>query len=344
MRKKSDKCKYTLPFIGPATACFKFRAEDPECTFRELRGDDRRFAEAEIALACCDFAHSRELFDALSRSDRYFLAAVRIGVVSAIGLGNLRFLDSVLKKVAQYRASVKGDSMGQILADITESWVRQWLWQPTGYPEWIMRFDFGELPKALWHPSAYLGVMARMNAGQFESAYATAALLMGFDESVGESGSRLTAASAYLRMARAIACRETGREDEMRKWLSSVICELAPHGFLLPFLLFMHGRHKSPTEEILAEVAPGEVARYRDLSRSYFANLIRARNHITGEKTTDELSPREFYLAMLLKRNFSYKELADRFGLSVGRIKNILLVLYQKLHIHSRSEIDGLVW
>ena len=83
--------------------------------------------------------------------------------------------------------------------------------------------------------------MARLNAGQFESAYATAALLMSFDEKVDESdGSRLTAASAYLRMARAIACRETGREDEMRKWLVSVIHELAPHGFFLP------GRKKLP--------------------------------------------------------------------------------------------------
>lgn len=297
-----------------------------------------------MAVARCDFARAKELYGLLSTSDQYFLAAVRIGVVAAIGLGDLRFLDLVLKKVAQYRASVMGDPTGQKLSDIVESWVRQWLWLPTGYPEWITRFDFSGLPKELWHSAAYLGVMERLNAGQFESAYAAAALLMSFDASVGEPGLRLTAASAHLRMARAIACRETGREDEMRKWLSSVIPELAPHGFLLPFMIFLHCRHKSPVEAILAEVTPGEVARYRALSRSYFTNLIRARNHITGEKTADELSPREFYLAMLLKRGLSYKELADRFGLSVGRIKNILQVLYQKLHIHSRSEIDDFVW
>ena len=186
--------------------------------------------------------------------------------------------------------------------------------------------------------------MARLNAGQFESAYAAAALLMSFDETVDESGSRLTAASAHLRMARAISCRETGRDDEMRKWLVELIRELAPHGFFLPFVIFLHCRHKSPVVEILTKVAPTEVRRYKELSKSYFANLIRARNHITGEKVTDELPLREFYLAMLLKRGLSYKELADRFGLSVGRIKNILSVLYQKLQIHARSEIGGLVW
>ena len=311
---------------------------------RELGGEDRLFSESEIALARCDFARVRELYGKLATTDRYFLASTRMGVVSAIGLGDLALLDSILKRLAQYRASVEHDPQGKMLADIIESWIRQWLWLPTGYPEWILRFDFRELPKVWWHPASYLGVMARLNAGQFESAYASAALLMSFDEKVGVSASGLTAARAHLRMARAIACRETGRTDEMRKWLSEVIRELAPHGFFLPFLIFLHCRHKSPVEEILAEVVPEEVARYRALGRSYFINLIRARNHLTGEKTTDELSLREFYLAMLLKRGLSYKELADRFGLSVGRIKNILLVLYQKLHIHARSGIDGLVW
>ena len=344
MLKKADKRLRSLPYVGPATACFSFPADCPEDVLRDLRGDDRLFAEAEIALARCDFARARDLYDALSRSDRYFLAAVRIGVVAAIGLGDLRFLDAVLKKVAQYRTSAKDDPIGQKLVDIVESWIRQWLWQQEGYPEWISRFDFSGLPKALRHPAAYLGVMARLNAGEFESAYAAAALLMSFDESVDESGSKLTAASAYLRIARAIACRETGREHEMRKWLSEMIRELAPHGFFLPFMIFMHCRHKSPVEEILSEVAPTEVRRYKELSRSYFTNLIRARNHLTGEKTSDEFSLREFYLAMLLKRGLSYKELADRFGLSVGRIKNILQVLYQKLQIHARSEIGDLVW
>ena len=344
MQKNTNKAANSLPCVGPATSFFWFSSEEPTRVLRELRGDDRLFAEAEIAVARCDFARARELYGALSKSDQYFLAAVRIGVIAAVGLGDLRFLDSALKTVARFRRAVKGDPTGQKLADIVEGWVCHWFWRSDGFTDWIRRFDSDELPQEWQRPAAYLGVTTRLNAGQFESAYAAAALLMSFGAEKDLSKSRLTAERVYLRMARAIACRETGRGDEMRRWLSEVIRELAPHGFLLPFILFMHGAHKSPVEEILSEVAPGEVARYREVSRKYFANLIRARNHITGEKTTDELSSREFYLAMLLKRGMSYKELANRFGLSVGRIKNILLVLYQKLHIHSRLEIDAWVW
>lgn len=344
MHKKANSRRNSWPILGPATAFFKFPPKSPERVLKTLHGDDRLFAEAEIALARCDFCRARELYEALPASSRYSFAFLRIGVVSAVGLGDMKLLDLVLKKAANLCASAKGDRSEQMLADIVDGWVKRWFWLPTGYPDWILRFDFAGLPAVWRHPAAYLGVMARMNMGQFESAYAAAALLMCFDASVGATGPWITAANAYLRMARAVACRETGRTEEMRKWLTDMIRELAPHEFFLPFIIFMHSLRRSPVEEILAEVAPDKIAQYRTLSSTYFANMIRARNHITGEKISEELSCREFYLAMLMKRGFTYKELAKRSGLSIGRIKNLLLVIYQKLGIHTRSELDDLVW
>lgn len=278
-------------------------------------------------------------------SRRYFFVALRLGIIAAIGLGDLGLFDSIRTQLVRYRASLAAGSKELYLVDISESWIRQWLWLPSGYPEWICRFDFADVPKEWHRPAAYIGVVQRMNAGMFESAYAAAALMMsGFVEGEDVTSRYITEERVYLRMARAVACRETGRAEEMRKWLSDVIRELAPHGFILPFLLFMYGGHKSPVEQILAEVAPGEVARFKKVRSSYFINMIRTRNHMTGETITDELSFREFYLAMLLKRGFSYKDLASRFDLSIGRIKNIVLGLYEKLGIHARNELKDLVW
>ena len=78
--------------------------------------------------------------------------------------------------------------------------------------------------------------------------------------------------------------------------------------------------------------------------KCYFVNLIRARNHYTGEHATTALSFREFYLAMLLRRDMSYKELSERFGVTVGRTKNIVSSIYDKLEIHSSGELRDLVW
>ena len=331
--------KDDLPIIGPATDHKLFPRRNPDSALKGLEGPARTFCEAELAIARCDFSRGKTLAGQLFGDDKYILAAVRIGLVAAIGLGDLKFFDRVLRSLAQYRR--RAPSVRSALGvEITEAWIRQFLWLPTGYPEWMFRFDLSDIPESWRAAVAYLGVKIRICQGSFESAYAAASLFLNFVCSQQD----ISAACSHAKMACAVACRETGRTEEMMKWLDEVVRMLMPHGFLLPFLLLMHGSHKSPVEDLIAGIAPDLVPRYRDLSKRYFANLIRARNHYTGEHVTTALSFREFYLAMLLKRDMSYKELSERFGVTIGRTKNIVSAIYDKLGIHSCGELRDLVW
>ena len=336
---KSSADRNDLPIIGPATDHKLFPRRNPDSALRGLEGPARTFCEAELAIARCDFSNARALAGQLLGDDRHALVAVRIGLVAAIGLGDLKFFDQVLQSLAQYsrRAPSARSALG---VEITEAWLRQFLWLPTGYPEWMFRFDLSDIPEPWRAAVAYLGVKIRICQGSFESAYAAASLFLNFVCSQQD----ISAASSHTKIACAVACRETGRTDEMMKWLDEAARMLVPHGFLLPLLLFMHSTHKSPVEARIAEIVPEQVPRYRELSKRYFANLIRARNHYTGEHVTTALSFREFYLAMLLKRDMSYKELTERFGVTVGRMKNIVSAIYDKLGIHSSGELRDLVW
>ena len=328
-----------LPVIGPATDHKLFPRCNPDLALKGLEGSARTFCEAELAIARCDFSRGQALTEQLLGDDRYVLAAVRIGLVAAVGLDDLSFFDQVLRSLAQYRRRAPS-ARSALGVEITEAWIRQFLWLPTGYPEWMCRFDLSEIPSS-WHAAvAYLGVKIRICRGSFESAYAAASLFLNFVCPQQD----ISAACSHAKIACAVACRETGRTEEMMKWLDEAVRLLVPHGFLLPFLLFMHSSHKSPVEELIAEIAPDQVPRYRELSKRYFANLIRARNHYTGEHVTMALSFREFYLAMLLKRDMSYKDLSERFGITVGRTKNIVSSIYDKLGIHSCGELRDLVW
>lgn len=328
-----------LPIIGPATDFLRFPVENPEFALKGMKGALRLFVEAELAVARCDFARGKMLSERLLKSDKYFLAVVRIGIISAIGLGDFRFFDEILAKIADYRSRLP-HPMSKLGLELSDAWLRQWLWIGDGYPEWMYRFDFSSIPDAWRQAAAYLGMKIRIQKGQFESAYAASSLFLNFVCSqVG-----VTASCAYAKISCAIACRETGRTAEMMGWLNDAVRTLAPHKILLPFLLFMSGSPKSPVVELLADVAPEQVSRYRELAKTYFKNLIRFRNHYTGERTTEDLSFREFYLAMLLKRGQAYKELAECLGISIGRVRNLVSVLYEKLHIHKRSELNDLVW
>ena len=336
---KLSVSRKSLPIIGPATDFLVLPVRDPDSILKGLKGLERTFVEAELAIGRCDFKRGLGLVERLVQNDHYVFAAVRIGVISAIGLGDLRSFDRFLKALADCgkRTTCPNVKCG---CAITEAWLRQLLWLPDGYPEWMDRFDLTDIPEP-WRPAvAYLGVKIRLCRGEFESAYAVSSLFLNFI--CPQHG--ITVACAHAKLALAVACRETDRTGEMLKWLDEMIRTLAPHGFLLPLLLFMHGSHMSPVEALLAEVAPDQVQRYRTLSKVFFANLIRVRNHYTGERTTGELSFREFYLAMLLKRDMSYKDLSERFGITVGRTKNIVSAIYDKLGVHSGGELRDLVW
>lgn len=328
-----------LPVIGPATDLKLFPRRNPDLALKGLEGPARTFCEAELAIARCDFSRGKTLAEKLLGDDKYVLVAVRLGLIAAVGLGDLKFFDQVLRSLGEYRRRAPS-ARSALGVEITVAWIRQFLWLPTGYPEWMCRFDLSDIPEPWRAAVAYLGVKIRICQGSFESAYAAASLFLNFVCPQQD----ISAACSHAKIACAVACRETGRTKEMMKWLDEAAQMLVPHGFLLSILLFMHSSHKSSVEELIAGIAPGQVPRYRELSKCYFVNLIRARNHYTGEHVTTALSFREFYLAMLLKRDLSYKELSERFGITVGRTKNIVSSIYDKLGIHSCGELRDLVW
>ena len=63
-----------------------------------------------------------------------------------------------------------------------------------------------------------------------------------------------------------------------------------------------------------------------------------------GRGESEELTPREFYLAQCLKGGLRYKEIAERLGVSVANVHNMVVVVYEKLHIRSNRSIGGKVW
>ena len=52
----------------------------------------------------------------------------------------------------------------------------------------------------------------------------------------------------------------------------------------------------------------------------------------------DKLTPREQEVLALLAKGFLYKEISDRLGISFHTLRNHQRAIYEKLHIHSRTE------
>ena len=131
--------------------------------------------------------------------------------------------------------------------------------------------------------------------------------------------------------------------EESARWCRAVVESAKPMGIVLPFLGVMLGP-KSVLERALAEDAPELLKKVKKLTNGYFRNLVKYHNRYTGDSVTEELRPREFYIAGLVKNGVRYKEIAERTGMSEGRVRNMISEIYDILHIGSAAEIGDLVW
>jgi DNA-binding NarL/FixJ family response regulator len=52
----------------------------------------------------------------------------------------------------------------------------------------------------------------------------------------------------------------------------------------------------------------------------------------------EQLSVRELEILRLLAKGYRYKEIADQLAISIGTVRNHVSNVYEKLHVHSRTE------
>jgi DNA-binding NarL/FixJ family response regulator len=60
--------------------------------------------------------------------------------------------------------------------------------------------------------------------------------------------------------------------------------------------------------------------------------------NVPPRKADSELSTREQEVLALLAEGYSYSGLAGQLGITVNTVRNHIRAIYEKLHVHSRSE------
>ena len=148
----------------------------------------------------------------------------------------------------------------------------------------------------------------------------------------------ITFSEIYLRVTSALACHCPGREDEARRWLLEAMRIALPHGFITPFAELVSdfgGLVEQCLEEAFPECYDVIIGQWERTVK----NWITFHNHFTRDNITLILSLREYQLAQLVARRVPYAKIAKQSNISVGRLKNIMLEIYEKLFISSRDEL-----
>lgn len=97
-----------------------------------------------------------------------------------------------------------------------------------------------------------------------------------------------------------------------------------------------HGLVQGLVETCLKE----DYERIIDTTYRFSAGWRRVHNPVTKEEVADNLTTTEFTIAMLANRDWSNKEIAAHMKLSEHTVKRYISVVYQKLGISNRSQLN----
>ena len=326
-----------LPLVGPITYYLPTKNGRP-CT-DGLTGELRLIAQAELRVVRGEFAGIDRFYAEIRKNGRNFLTAAAVAIFGAIGTDDPRLFDTVVKDIAAY-SSRYGSPEAKLAVEIVMVWLCNLLHAPLKCPPWLEHLDLASVPGEWRRQVAYLAVGCLERKGEYESAAILADALLNLEP---EKTVKASAADIHLKMAKAIICREEERMEEAERWCRATVESAKPLGIVLPFLGMVLGP-KSALERVLAKDAPELLTKIKKLTNGYFRNLVKYHNRYTGDSVTEELRPREFYIAGLLKRGVRYKEIAERTGMSEGRVRNTVSEIYDILQVGSGSKIGGLVW
>ncbi len=129
----------------------------------------------------------------------------------------------------------------------------------------------------------------------------------------------------HIRIQTAAAYVQLGKPEEARTWLRKALSDAAPDGLVMPFVENYDRLKPLLTREIKNDL----IAKIIE-----FGEAVKARS-AAGDRPAafDALTPREFEIVELMAQRLSNREIAEKFYLSEGSVKQYVNQIYSKLHI-----------
>lgn len=294
--------------------------------------------KAEIAYLRGDFAMAFRSYQATAGNPVARLRASLVGVAALVSLGDYAAYRELEAKLKYYMEFHRGSDLA-LFAELVLTSLAVAVAAPSLIPDWLRDGDFHAFPIQM-NPSFLLYMRAKylLYIGQYAAAQAVAQSALAF----GLRGTGISFPEIYLQLICALSCHCLGHSDKASRLLLNAMRITLPHGFITPFaeLLSDFG---GLIEQALSQEFPQYLDRVTGQWQETVKHWISFHNQFAEDHITTILSLREYHLAQLVARRIPYAVIAGQFNISHGRLKNIMLEIYEKLGISNRDELGAYV-
>ena len=267
------------------------------------------------------------------RTDAAKLHASTFTLAAAISEGDYAFYKEIelfLKELIRQNLSAAINGF----AELSFSTAYLGAMAPGLTPKWIKDGDFSALSASDKPEAAYRRAKYFQCIGDYRSMLNVAQTALAFSNSPAE----MSLSGLYLQLMCAIACYNLNRVEDSRRWLLDAMHRYLPFGIISPFSQLVSSLG-GLMERLLQEEYPGHYEAVIRQWHQVIPHWVAFHNRFTMENIPSILTLREVHVAELAVRGASYKEIADHFHISVGRLKNVMHRIYGKLLIKTRKEL-----
>lgn len=311
--------------------------DNPDIILDTMSDEQHRLHyKGELAYLRGDFEQTKYCFAKTEGDTASRLRASSITMAAAISTGDYALymqIESFLKRIAK----TYPNSELSIFAELCLSVAPVSTFAVEMVPQWLKNGDFTSLmpqaiPDAVYKRMKYFQIL-----GQHESMLASAETALAYSN----YGSGVTFHDIYFKVVCIIACCALGRFDEATHRLLEALKTALPHGFITPFI-----ESTTALGGLLEKCLEQKYPQYYDIAvkqwNHTFVNWCSFHNHFTKDNITLILSLRDYQIANLAARGVPYREIAERFHISVGTLNNKMQVIYDTLLITEKSRRQAL--
>ncbi len=297
----------------------------------------RRIYEAELSYLRGDFEQVMCCYQETGGDDAARIRTCPLAIAAAISMGDYCAYTGIEGYLMKCIEANKGSEIAA-LAEISLATAAVSVIAPNLTPGWLKIGDLGALPPQAKPNALYLRAKYFYCMGQFDAMLALAQTALAL--SAPEQG--ITTTDIYLRVTCAAAYHALEREDEAKACLLETMRLALPHGLITPFaenITALSGLVEQCLEQKFPNCYEAVIEQWERTWKHWTA----FHNQFTKDNITLILSLREYHIALLVARRIPYAKIAEQYGISVGRLKNIMLEIYEKLFITGRDELAKLV-
>jgi len=293
--------------------------------------------EGELAYLRGDFDLVKRCFNKTEGDDASRLRACSVAIAAAISTGDYQLFHELEGFLKGFMITGQNDEL-TFFAELSLANAYTGAAAPDMVPEWLKVGDITRLHPRLMPDAAYKRAKYFQYLGKFESALDVAQTALAFCG----SAKGITFHDIYFRVVCAIACCALGRAEEERRWLTEAIDLALPHGCITPF-----AESFTAFGGLLEPLLKNEYPEYHEAVtgqwNTTFINWLGFHNQFTKDKITLILPLRDYQIALLAARGVPYSKIAERFHITVGRLRNIMNEIYGKLYVNNRNDLAKII-